>query len=262
MKELMQEKYSRVAVQGPVLTVTIARPSVRNALHPAACAEIGAVLDWYETEASLRVAIITGEGEQAFCAGFDLQYAQAHPEVYEQPLIGSELVRRQDRSKPLIAAVNGLALGLGFELALACDLVIAAEHAQFGLPEPRVGLAAMGGGVVRLTRQIGCKRAMALILTGRMSTARDGHTAGFVNEVVSQAGLMESTRRWADDIVKGAPLSIAASKRMAYDNFDMPLAAALDPRNYPAVRAVLASGDAHEGRQAFIEKRSPAWRGC
>jgi enoyl-CoA hydratase/carnithine racemase len=261
MKDLMPGKFARVAVEGPVLTITIDRPSVRNALHPPACAEIGAVLDWYEDEASLRVAIVTGEGEQAFCAGFDLQYAQAHPEVYEQPMIGSELVRRPDRNKPLLAAVNGLALGLGFELVLACDLVVAADHAQFGLPEPRVGLAAMGGGVVRLTRQIGCKRAMALILTGRMATARDGHTAGFVNEVVSGARLMESARRWADDIVKGAPLSITASKRMAYDNFDMPLAAALDPRNYPAVRAVLASEDAHEGRKAFIERRAPAWRG-
>lgn len=253
-------KHIEVALAEHVLTVTMNRPAVLNALHPEACAEFGRVLDLCEGTDEVRVVVVTGAGERAFCAGFDLQYAEAHPESYGDLTFGSELVRRVDRSKPVIAAVNGLALGFGFELALACDLIIAAQHAKFGLPEPSVGLAAMAGGVVRLTREIGLKRALGVILTAKTISAEQGFALGFVNEVATEP-VVVAARRWADAIASLAPLSIAASREMAYRNFDLPdLATALDPRSYPAALRVLTSEDAQEGRRAFLQKRKPVWK--
>ena len=254
-------EFIEVALSDRVVTLTINRPTLHNALHAAACAEMGRVLDWCEAADDVRVVLITGAGERAFSAGFDLQYAEAHPEVYQEVEFGSELVRRLDRQKPLIAAVNGVALGFVFELALACDLIVAAPHAKFGLPEPMVGLAAMGGGVVRLTREIGLKRALGVILTAKQVTAQQGYELGFVNEVTTEPVLV-AARRWADAIAVGAPLSIAASKEMAYRNFDLPdLATALDAHSYPTVMRVAASEDAQEGRRAFLQRRKPEWKG-
>jgi enoyl-CoA hydratase/carnithine racemase len=254
-------RYVGLACEGSILTVTINRPEVRNALHPDACAELGRVLDLAEDAEVVRAVILTGTGERAFCAGFDLQYAAQHPEIYDDPTFGSEVVRRPARRKPLIAAVNGLALGLGFELALACDLIIAAGHARFGLPEPTVGLAAMGGGVVRLTREVGFKRAMAMILTAEIVSAEQGYRLGFVNEVCIEPALV-AAKRWAEAIAGLAPLSIAASMEMAYRNLDLPdISTALDPRSYPTVLQLLKSEDAKEGRRTFVEKRPPVWKG-
>lgn len=254
-------EYVRVSLDAQIVTVTLNRPQVRNALHPPACAELARVLDFCESAEAVRAVIITGAGEEAFSAGFDLKYAEQHPELYEDPLFGSELVRRTDRCKPLIAAVNGLALGFGFELALACDLIVAAEHAKFGLPEVRVGLAAMAGGIVRLTREIGTKQALGMILSARMASAQEGKMLGFVNEVCADSALAGALR-WAMEIVKGAPLSVAASREIAYRQSEMPtLATALDPRSYTGALQVLESEDAQEGRRAFLEKRLPAWRG-
>lgn len=260
--EPVELEYVRVSLEAQILTVTINRPQARNALHPPACAELARVLDFGEAAPTVRALIVTGAGEEAFCGGFDLKYAEGHPEVCDDPLFGSELVRRTDRRKPLIAAVNGLALGFGFELALACDLIIAAEQAQFGLPEVRVGLAAMAGGVVRLTREIGMKRALGMILTARRASAREGLMLGFVNEVCPDSALAAAVR-WGAEILKGAPLAIAASKEIAYRQAELPdLAAALDPRSYAGALQVLNSEDAREGRRAFLEKRLPGWRGC
>lgn len=250
-----------VAVADRILTITIRRPQLHNALHPPACEEIGAILDGLETRTDADVAIITGAGEKAFSAGFDLQWANEHPEVFNEPLVASEITRRRAIGKPLIAAVNGLALGLGFELALACDIVIAAKQARFGLPEPRVGLAAMAGGVVRLTEQIGAKRALGIVLTGNMVSAEEGLRAGFVNEI-ADADVMACARRWAMTIAECSPLSLRASKEMAYRYTEFAdMEAALDPHNYPIVMSVLKSEDATEGRRAFLEKRKPNWRG-
>jgi enoyl-CoA hydratase/carnithine racemase len=251
--------YLAADFRGGVLCLTLSRPELHNALHPPACAELGYALDEAQADAEVRVVVITGAGVKAFSAGFDLQYAEQHPEIYREPLFASEIVRRPPAGKPLIAAVNGLALGLGFELALACDLVIAARHAKFGLPEAAVGLAAMGGGVVRLSRQIGHKRALGIALTSRMVSADEGLQLGFVNEVTDEP-VLDAAQRWAAQIMRGAPLSIAASLQMAYRGTEIePLSAALDPQSYPAAMAVLGSEDAREGRQAFLQKRAPQW---
>lgn len=258
----LYREYIRAEVRDSVLILSLSRAALHNAMHPPACAELGGALDAAEADPAIRVVIITGECEKAFCAGFDLQYAEQHPEIYQNPMTASEILRRPIGSKPLIAAVNGLALGLGFELALACDLVIAARGAQFGLPEPLVGLAAIGGGVVRLSRQIGLKRALGIALTSRMVSADEGLQLGFVNEVTDVA-VVDTALRWAAQIVRGAPLSITATKKMAYRGSEIDaLSQALDPRSYPAAMSLLNSEDAREGRQAFVQKRKPAWKHC
>ena len=153
--------------------VTLNRPQVLNALHPPAHFELAEVFDAFADDANLWIAVIRGAGERSFCTGTDLK-VRAQLGQDEYPASGfAGLTRRFDLDKPVVAAVNGLALGGGLEIALACDLIIAAEHARFGFPEPRVGLAAMGGGVHRLVRQLPDKVAMGLLLTGRQFSAQE-----------------------------------------------------------------------------------------
>lgn len=246
--------------EGPVLVLTIARPEVHNALNGPACDALGGFLDEAEADASVRVVIITGQGEKAFCAGFDLKWADEHPEVYQDPLFASNVVRRGPRTKPVICAVNGIAMGLGFELALAGDLIVAAPGARFALPEPKVGLVAMGGGVIRLARQIGLKQALGVTLTSRTVSADEGLKLGFVNEIAS-GPVVEAALRWAKEILTGGPLSIAATLAMTAAAGEMPLEQALDPRSHAAAMRVLASDDAQEGRRAFLARRAPDWKG-
>jgi len=158
--------------------------------------------------------------------------------------------------------VNGVAMGGGFEIALACDLIIAAENAIFALPEPRVGLAALAGGLQRLPRQIGLKRAMGMILTGRHVSAREGLELGFVNEVVPRGQALSAAERWADQICQNSPMSIRASKQAVMLGQNVPLSEAMvAQREYPAVRAMVTSADYVEGPKAFAEKRPPQWQG-
>jgi enoyl-CoA hydratase/carnithine racemase len=245
---------------GDVVVLTIGRPEVHNALDGPTCDALGAHLDAAEADAGIRVVVITGKGDKAFCAGFDLKWADAHPEVYQDPLFASQVVRRGPRTKPIICAVNGIAMGLGFELALAGDLIVAAPHAKFALPEPKVGLVAMGGGVIRLARQIGLKQALGVTLTARTMTAEEGLRLGFVNEVAT-GDVVTCALGWAHEILQGGPLSIAATLAMAEAATRMPLEEALDPRRHPAAMRVLASEDAQEGRRAFLARRSPEWKG-
>jgi crotonobetainyl-CoA hydratase len=169
---------------------------------------------------------------------------------------------RFDCDKPIIAAVNGVAMGGGFEVALACDLIIASENATFALPEPHVGLAALAGGLQRLPRQIGLKRAMGMILTGRHVSAREGYELGFVNEVVSAGDALGAAERWAGLICQNSPMSIRASKQAVLEGLNVSLPEAMHAqREYPAVREMIASADYIEGPRAFAEKRPPRWQG-
>jgi acetyl-CoA C-acetyltransferase len=182
----------------------------------------------------------------------------------ETPLKGyGGLTDRHDLTKPLIAAVNGVAMGGGFEVALACDIIVAAESATFALPEPKVGLAALAGGLIRLPREVGLKTAMGIILTGRRVTAAEGSALGFVNEVVPAGGLMAAARRWADLILACSPMSIRASKEVVHKALDaatLPEASRMQLRS-PAVSALFRSADSREGPLAFAQKRVPRWQG-
>ncbi len=177
-------EFCSVEKDGHVTIVTIERPERMNALHPAANAELGVVFDEFAADDNAWVAIITGRGDRAFSAGNDLRHQAEGGKRVPTPSGFGGLTSRFNLSKPVIAAVNGVAMGGGFEIALACDLIIASDTAVFALPEPRVGLAALAGGLQRLPRQIGTKQALGMILTGRRVAAAEGQTLGFVNEVV------------------------------------------------------------------------------
>lgn len=255
-------EFCTVERDGPLTIVTINRPDVRNALHPPANFEMAAVFDDFAADPQQWVAIVTGAGGKAFSAGNDLKYQASGGQMSIPDTGFGGLTSRYDLSKPVIAAVNGIAMGGGFEIALACDLIIAAEDAVFALPEPKVGLAALAGGLHRLPRQIGTKRAMGMILTGRPVGAAEGQSLGFVNDVVSAGEALEGARRWAGEILACSPMSIRASKEAVYQGLDIPnLQDAVDAR-YPAVGAMLRSEDAVEGPLAFAEKRPPKWKGA
>ncbi len=259
----MAYEFVRVDRAGPVTTITLNRPEVMNALHAPAHFELGEVFDAFAADPAQWVAIVTGAGERAFSAGNDLKY-QAAGGKRGSPASGfAGLTNRHDLNKPVIAAVNGVAMGGGFEIALACDLIIASEAAVFALPEPKVGLAALAGGVHRLPRQIGLKRAMGMILTARRVSAREGQELGFVNEVVAPGEVMAAANRWAGLICECSPMSIRASKEAVMKGLDEPsLEAAMTAQGrYPAVAGLFKSEDFVEGPLAFSQKRAPQWKG-
>src|ERR1700759_2872338 len=193
----MDLKFSTVTRKGPVTIVTLSRPEVYNALHIDAHFELNKVFDDFAADPEQWVAVVTGAGDKAFCAGNDLKWQAAGGKRGWDKGGFAGLTTRYDCDKPIIAAVNGVAMGGGFEVGRACDLIIAAENAPFALPEPRVGLSALAGGLQRLPRQIGLKRAMGMILTGRHVSAREGFELGFVNEVVPPGEALGAAERWA-----------------------------------------------------------------
>ena len=258
----MAYEFATYEKEGRIATVTINRPERMNALHPPANLELHDIWNDFQNDPEVWIGILTGSGDRAFSAGNDLKYTAEHGlggvRVGESGFGG--LVKRMDCWKPIIAAVNGFALGGGFEMALACDIIIAAEHARLGLPEPRVGLMAGAGGVHRLPRMMPQKIAMGYILTGRHMTAQEAHRWGIVNEVVPLADLMPTVHRWAQDILEGAPLSIRASKQAAMMGLGHPLDIALN-LEYTQNTAMRRSEDIVEGPKAFAEKRKPNWKG-
>ena len=253
-------QYCTVADEGRLRIVTLNRPEVMNALHSDAHQELEKVWDEFAARDDLWVGIVTGAGDRAFSAGNDLKVQAAGKRGPRARSGFAGLTSRFDLDKPLIAAVNGIAMGGGFEIALACDIVVAAENALFALPEPRVGLIAGAGGVHRLPREIGTKRALGMILTGRRVSAAEGKELGFVNEVVPVGQALEGAKRWAALILECSPMAVRASKQAAYRGLDAAdLASALDTV-YPAQQANLASEDYIEGPRAFAGKRKPNWR--
>jgi crotonobetainyl-CoA hydratase len=253
-------EYSIVEKADHIMTVRINRPDRLNALHPLANAELGEVFDDFAADEEMWVAIITGEG-RGFSAGNDLRYQAEGGERVPTPRGFGGLTSRFDMNKPVIAAVNGVAMGGGFEIALACDLIIASENAKFALPEPKVGLAALAGGLNRLPRQIGPKRALGMILTGRHVGPEEGKDLGFVNDVVPHDQLMDAAMDWAKQICACAPLSIRASKDVVYKSVDSASLQDAMEAKYDTVKAMVGSADFIEGPKAFAEKRAPNWQG-
>ena len=250
-----------VAREGRITIVTIDREAVLNALDSEAHVELETVFNEFADDDDQWVAIITGSGPRSFCAGNDLKRV---PKLSRDtlPKTGAGgLTDRHDLTKPVIAAVNGIAMGGGFEIALACDIIVAHESATFALPEPRVGLAALGGGIQRLVLDIGLKRAMSLLLTGRRVTAAEAMELGFVAEVVTDDALA-AAKRWANLIIECSPLSVRATKEAALKELGPILAKGLDELwHYPAMAKMLQSQDAAEGPKAFVDKRKPVWLG-
>jgi crotonobetainyl-CoA hydratase len=261
----MDYQFIRVTTQGAVTTVTLQRPEVLNAIHRPMHDELETAFNEFAAADDQYVCVVTGAGDRAFCAGSDLKHAAASGSLGAgYALHGyAGLIERHDLSKPVIAAVNGIAFGGGFEIALACDLIIASDRARFALPEPLVGAVALGGGLHRLARQIGLKAAMGMILTSRRVDASEALRLGFVNEVVAAADLPAATGRWCNEILRGAPLAIRASKETVMRGLDEPsLEAALrNQQTYPGFARWRTADDTREGPRAFAEKRPPVWRG-
>lgn len=255
----MTLEYTTQETKGQVLIITIDRPEARNALNLAAHYELGRIFDAYQSDPSLRVAIITGRGIEAFCAGSDIK-DDLDPE--KKPASGfAGLSRRFGLRKPLIAAVNGAALGGGVEILLACDIAIAVDTARFGLPEPRVGLAAIEGGVQRLAQHIPYKFAMQLLLTGETVDAPTALRFGLINEVVTRDALLDTAMRYASAMLKCAPLAIEATKSVVADGMLQAGVHAEALWHHPSIKMLWGSEDAAEGVTAFSAKRQPAWRG-
>lgn len=236
------------------------RPQVMNALNMQMHEELSEAFHDFRDDPELRVAIITGAGEKAFSAGDDINELDSYPGGQPIPPGGlGGISHHFECWKPIIAAVNGYALAGGMELAIACDIIIAAEHASFGLPEPIVARVAAGGGVQRLPRQIPLKIAMGMILAGRRLSAREACQVGLVNEVVSLNELMPAAEQWAQKIILCSPQAIKASKEMAITGLDTPLEASLNMMSFEFKNLAL-SEDYIEGPKAFLEKRPPVWK--
>lgn len=248
-----------------VLLVTLNRPEARNAVDAALTAGLGHALERAENEPDIRAVVLTGAGDQTFCAGADLK-AIARGEGLNPP--GTEAwgfagMVQHPISKPVIAAVNGTALGGGTELVLACDLAVVAEHATFGLPEVKRGLIAAAGGVFRLPEQLPRKLAMQVILTGDPIDAATALRWGLVNEVVAAPEVVPRALALAGRIAANAPLAVQASKRVALGLRDGTLPGEADAwaASDAAMVQVFTSEDAMEGPVAFAEKRPPVWKG-
>ena len=247
-----------------IAVITLNRPEVHNAVNSQMCAEVGAALEHVANEPEIRVAVITGAGQKSFCAGADLKAVAAGDFGSEKQAgkWGFAGITDHYINKPIIAAVNGFALGGGTEIALAADIVIASEQASFGLPEVALGLIAGAGGILRLSRQVPLKIAARAILEGEAMSAADAARWGLVNEVVPHEELVERAVRIAEKVAANAPMAVRMSKEVLYRGLDAPLDFPPTARaiNQDYVNRIMQSEDAKEGPRAFAEKRQPIWK--
>jgi crotonobetainyl-CoA hydratase len=253
----------RCEIKDHVAWVTIDRPDVLNAIDDASEARLREIWAELEQNREVRVAVLTGAGDRAFCAGADVKNTGKEGlDYWAQPRPGGfgGISIRTTLDIPVVARVNGHALGGGFEMVLGCDIVVACEEATFGLPEPRIGRLPLDGGMLLLSRQIPRKQAMGMLLTGRRVPAAEGHRLGFVNEVVPRAKLDDAVAAWLADIVACAPLSLRAIKQIVNATAQMNVEQAQSLR-LPALIEALRSEDGLEGVRAFQQKRKPVWRG-
>jgi enoyl-CoA hydratase len=243
---------------GGVLTVTLNRPEVRNAINAATARAVAAAVGELDASQDLSVAVLTGSGGM-FCAGMDLKafLAGERPTVPGRGFAG--LVERPPR-KPIIAAVEGAAVAGGFEIALACDLIVAAENARFGLPEVQRGLVAAGGGLLRLSRHVPYHLAVQWALTGDYVSAAEARAAGLVSRVTAPGDALAQALELARRIARNGPLALAATKRVLAECQDWTSAEAF-ARQREITEPVRESADAREGARAFVEKRAPQWQG-
>lgn len=256
----MALEFTTLRREGNILVVTLNRPEVHNAMHAPMHHELSRIWDDFAADPDLWVAVLTGAGGKAFSAGNDLKYTAQGGKMKGPDTGFAGLSARLDLEKPIIAAVNGFAMGGGFETALCCDIILASETAKFALPEVKVGFFAAAGGVQRLSRQIGRKHAVEMILTGRHVGAEEGHRLGFVNEVLPPDRLVPRAMELAAEIAAVSPSSVRASLRVlrAMDDLDNLRASLLYSRQ--VIADLRETEDFREGVNAFVEKRKPEWK--
>jgi len=248
----------QVEFSGRVTIITINRPHARNAINHAVSAAVARALDDLDERDDLTVGIITGAG-RTFSSGMDLKAFLAGENV-TVPGRGLAGLTQRPPAKPLIAAVEGWALAGGCEIALACDLIVAADDAKFGIPEVKRGLVAGAGGLVRLPRRIPAGIAMELALTGDPLPAADAHRLGLVNKLTAPGQALAGALALAERIAANGPLAVAATKQIVGQQFDWQLAEVWEKQE-PIMRPAFQSKDAREGALAFAEKRAPVWQG-
>jgi dehydration protein DpgD len=257
----------RYVKDGPVARVTLNRPAKLNAMNLAMHERLAEVWDDFEADDDLVICVLTGAGERAFSTGQDLAELRRRYEDGEPPSsFGSRgrpgwprLTERFELSKPVLGRINGLALGGGFELALACDIVVAVDSAEFALPEVRLGLVPGAGGIFRLARQLPQRLAMGYVLTGRRIPAATALSFGLVNEVVPKPELDRAVDAWAEDLLAASPAALRAAKEALSRSVDVPLPEAFRTRYFWEEQRLL-SPDVQEGPRAFLERRPPRWR--
>jgi enoyl-CoA hydratase/carnithine racemase len=255
MPELLRER------RGHVEILTINRPEARNAINGAVSRALAAAFDELETDDGCWVVIITGSGDKAFSAGMDLKaFASGEGADIMGANGGFAGIAQRDFPKPIIAAVNGSALAGGCEIMLSCDLVVAAEHAMFGIPEVKRGLMAAGGALIRLPKRIPPTIALELALTGEPVDAHRAHALGLINRIVPAERLLDEAVALAETIAENAPLAVRVSKRVMKLAGEVPDAQGWEINN-AAMPEVFGSADAMEGPVAFAEKRKPNWSG-
>jgi len=254
----MAEEAVQVDIEAGVMTITLNRPEAKNAVNLALAKGMSAAIDQLESAPELRVAIITGAGG-TFCSGMDLKaFVTGELPVVEGK--GFAGLCEYTCSKPLIAAVEGYALAGGFEVAISCDLIVAAEDSKFGIPEVKRGLAAAAGGLARLPKQIPSRIAMELALTGDFIGAQRAYDLGLLNQVVAPGTALDAAKALAAKIAANGPLAVAASKQVVVNAQDWTTDEMYAKQN-KIIMPVLTSQDAIEGATAFAEKRAPNWQG-
>jgi crotonobetainyl-CoA hydratase len=262
----MSYELIKVEKKEHITIVTINRPDVMNAISPPTSQELSQAFNEFDEDPDAWVGIVTGAGDRAFSAGNDLKYQAEHGgEAVRKAMEGVKgafggITQRFDCFKPFIAAVNGLALGGGFEIALACDIIIASENASFGFPEPRVGLIPGAGGVHRLPRVIPYHVAMSMIMTSKRISAQEAMQYGIVMEIVPLDKLIATAESYAAEIMQGAPLCIRACKEATIKGLTVSIEEAMNT-TYPGQVTMFKSEDTVEGPKAFAEKRPPQWKG-
>jgi crotonobetainyl-CoA hydratase len=256
--------FLKISRNGQIFEIILDRPKA-NALDAPACRKMGKVFAEFRDDPGLRVAILTGAGDKFFCAGWDLNAVSAGEEYlgdYGEGGFGG-FPEMTNLLKPVICAVNGMAVGAGFEMLLRADFVVAVEHAEFYLPEVRIGVAP-DVATFMLPKLLPRQKALEILMTGRRYSAGDLASFGLVNEVVPADQLMERARAFAHDLLRAAPLSLAAVKEAVHMTDGLSFEesyAALRSRSWPAFMKMLESSDSQEGAKAFIDKRKPVWKG-
>jgi len=243
--------------EGRIAIFTLNRPEALNAINAQLSRELNEAMLDFRDDPDLWVGIITGAGDRAFSAGADIK--EFRPGPMEEPAGTVERVRADQIWKPFIAAINGYAMGGGLELALTCDLRLAAEHARFGTPEIMVGVIPAGGGIDRLPRFIPRAKAAEILLMGQQIDAQEAYRIGLVNRVVPLAELMPTAREWAEKICRAGPLQVRAVKEAMIRGYDMTLDEGLRLET-EMLNHVRNTEDYMEGARAFVEKRKPDWK--
>jgi enoyl-CoA hydratase len=259
----MEFKNLRLDKRSPLAVITVDRPKVLNALNAETLAELSEIFEELAADPEIRVILLAGAGDRAFVAGADIrELAALTPEEGRAySLRGQGILRRiETLGKPVIACIQGFALGGGCELAMACTLRLAADDARLGQPEVKLGIMAGYGGSQRLTRLVGRSEGLKLLLTGSIIDAQEALRIGLVDEVLPAAGLMQRAEALAQQIAANAPLAVAETLRAVDEGFDLPLDLAL-LRESVRFGGLCASADKNEGAQAFLEKRPPVWKG-